>query len=67
MFQYLKARGRLWWRMRHLLEVQGHILLVVWVQQLQYNATPRLAFAKLAQVALQFQATSLIGLPCRCE
>lgn len=53
--------------MRHLLEVQGHILLVVWVQQLQYNATPRLAFAKLAQVALQFQATSLIGLPCLSE
>jgi len=39
--------------MRHLLKVQGHILLEIRMQQLQDDAPPRLALTQLAQIALQ--------------
>ncbi len=36
-----------------MLKVQGHILLLIWMKQLQDDAPPRLALHQLAQIALQ--------------
>lgn len=36
-----------------MLKVQGHILLLIWMKQLQDDAPPKLALNQLAQIALQ--------------
>ena len=36
-----------------MLKVQGHILLLIWMKQLQDDAPPRLALNQLAQIVLQ--------------
>lgn len=42
-----------------MLKVQGHILRLIWMKQLQDDAPPRLALNQLAQIALQQSTNQL--------
>ncbi len=52
-FKYLKAGSRLGRRLSHVLQMHGDILLIVWVQQLQQDASPILVLTQLTQITLQ--------------